>query len=159
MTFELVSYVLSVAFCIFGIASIIAGIFQKKKSEVSYKSALRTEGTIVDLGFSQPRPFVKRRFSPPAYTCITVEFVTHTNEKIRSDADNNFAVFYSGQYAKGDKVELLYNPENPSEFVISNTQSADSARIILIALGIMLLIMGISFFTLKLFFLQRILTK
>lgn len=144
MTIQIGFIIMGIVFAVAGILFIMTAIFAQKKNKPFFDNALPAEGTVIDVGIRQPRPFKKIRYSAPTYTQVTIAFTTNTNQLIQSDIDTNLTLFYSGQYKKGDKVSLLYNPEKPTEFIVTTSQAASMARFILLAIGIFLLLTGIS---------------
>ncbi len=135
--------IVGVIFSLVGTLLVVLALFRKKKPKPFFLNALKAQGTVIDLGVSQPRSFKKRRYSTPAYTQVTIEYLTNTQQKIQGDIDTDFTLFYSGQYQKGDKVNLLYNPENPTEFIVTSLQSTLIAKLIMLVVGICLLLTGI----------------
>lgn len=135
--------IMGIAFSLVGITLVIIGIFAKQKPKPFFDLALQAEGTVIDVGIRQPRPFKIRRFSEPAYTEVTVEFLTDSCQSVQGDIATNPTLFYSGQYKIGDKVNLLYNPEKPTEFIVTSLQSTKTAKLIMILTGLFLMLTGI----------------
>lgn len=144
--------IMGIVFSFAGIALIVISIFAKQKPEAYFNNALQAEGVIIDLGISQPRPFKMRRFSEPAYTSVVVEFKTQNGETVQTEMERTLAFFYSGQYKKGDKVSLLYNPVNPEEIVGKTSQSTKAARLIMLSVGFLLILTGLSMILIKNFY-------
>lgn len=134
---------MGIVFSLAGIVLIVIVIFTKHKPQAFFHNALQTEGTVIDLSIGQPRPFKKRRFSEPAYTQVTVEFMTTANQPVQVEIDTNLTLFYSGQYKIGDKVNLLYNSEKPTDFIVTSLQSTKTAKLIMIVTGLFLMLTGI----------------
>ena len=135
--------IIGIVFSLVGITLVITGIFAKNKPKPFFDIALQAEGTVIDVGIRQPRPFKIRRFSEPAYTAVTIEFLTKSCQSVQGDIDTNLNLFYSGQYKIGDKINLLYNPEKPAEFIVSSLQSTKTAQFIMIVTGLFLMLTGI----------------
>jgi hypothetical protein len=135
--------ILGIMFSLVGFTLVMIAMLTKQKPIAFFNNGLQAEGTITDLGVRQPRPFNKRRFSEPAFTQITIEFLTITGRQVQGDIDTNLGLFYSGQYKLGDKVNVLYNPDNPEEYVTTSSQSTKIARLIMIFTGLFLILTGI----------------
>jgi hypothetical protein len=135
--------IIGIVFSLVGIVLVTIAIFTKQKPKPIFDKVLPAEGTIIDLGILQPRPFKKIRYSEPVYTQVTVEFLTNSNQIVKGEIDTNLTLFYSGQYKKGDKVNLVYNAEKPTQFIIISLQSTNTARLIMIISGLFLLMTGI----------------
>ena len=144
MNIQLVYKILGILFSLVGSALVLTALLIKKKNKPFYENALQAEGTIIDLSVRTPRPFKIKPYSEPAYSQVTIEFVTNNDQIIQSDIDTNLTIFYTGQYKKGDKVKLLYNPEKPTEFVVNTSQSTTMARLLFVFVGLFLLLTGIS---------------
>lgn len=144
--------ILGIMFSLVGFTLVMIAMLTKQKPIAFFNNGLQAEGTITDLGVRQPRPFKKRRFSEPAYTQITIEFITITGQQVQGDIDTNLGLFYSGQYKLGDKVNVLYNPDNPEEYVTTLSQSTKIARLIMIFTGLFLILTGIGMTLLMSFF-------
>lgn len=134
--FIIIATLLSIA----GIILIAMALVIGPKRQYSFANALPAIGTVVELGIRQPRPFKFRRFSAPSYTQVTIEFQTANNFIVRGDIDANFTLYYSGQYKLGDKINLLYNSDKPTEFIVTSLQSTKTARIIMLCTGLFLLL-------------------
>ena len=134
---------IGIVFSLVGITLILIGIFAKQKPKFFFDNALQAEATVIDVGIRQTRPFKIRRFSEPAYTAVTIEFMTKSCQSVQGDIDTNLTLFYSGQYKIGDKVNLLYNPEKPTEFIVTSLQSTKTTKLIMIVTGLFLMLTGI----------------
>ena len=90
---------------IFGLAFLlIALVFLFKLKKIS-RNGIKTEGSVFDVEYKKnykfPYPVI--RFLTTENVCITQTPDFWANEKIP---------------AKGDKVKVIYNPDNPTDFVI-----------------------------------------
>lgn len=82
-------------------------------------------------------------FGSPVYDKIIVRFITDKLEWITAEAQNEFGLFYSGQYKIGESVEVIYKPENPNQFIIITKQSESKARLFAIIGDFVFIIVGI----------------
>jgi len=119
----------------------IIPLFYKPKTESLEKTGERCEGIIFKLGYSNSLgsdaggSVVKDK--------ITVRFVTNKKEWITEDLNIDFMIAYTGQYKEGEKVEVIYNPENPSEFTIETKQSQTTGKLVCFFVGIIFVGVGI----------------
>ena len=74
---------------------------------------------------------------------ITVRFLTEKQEWITGLINQDFQLFYTGQYKDGDHIKIFYNPTNPSEFYVDTKQSELITRLVGGLSGICLTIIGL----------------
>ena len=74
---------------------------------------------------------------------VIIRFVTRKQEWITGPIDQDFKIFFTGQYKDGDTVKVYYNPTLPSEFYVDTKQSELVTRIIGGLTGTCLTIIGL----------------
>jgi hypothetical protein len=124
-----------------GIISIIISLFYKSTAKTLEKTGERCEGIIFKLDYSKViRPDM---VDSAVKDKITVRFVTNNKEWITQDLHSDFMIFYTGQYKEGDRVIVIYNPENPSEFMVETKQSEKTGRLVGFFVGLVFIGTGI----------------
>ncbi|WP_051633026.1 DUF3592 domain-containing protein [Thermonema rossianum] len=90
---------------------------------------IRTQGTVVDI------------YENGIYRSPAVEFYTQSGEKItfRSDLEVNQDMF---KYSIGDKVPVIYNPDNPAEAQIDAFWERNFLHLFLLLLGGIIALIG-----------------
>jgi hypothetical protein len=119
---------------------IISLLYKASKTENLDKTGERCEGIIFKLDYSNTGSSLT---GSAIKDKITVRFVTNKNEWITEDLQTDFVIAYSGQYKEGEKVAVIYNPENPSEFTIETKQSQSIGRLIFFFVGLFFVGLGI----------------
>lgn len=120
----------------------IIPIFYKSNNKNLEKTGERCEGIIFKLDYSNS--FGSDTNSSSTKDKITVRFVTNKKEEwITEDLKTDFMISYTGQYKEGDKVAVIYNPENPSEFTIETKQSQTIGKLVLFFVGLIFVGAGI----------------
>lgn len=78
---------------------------------------------------------------------VTIRFTTKKQEWITADLDSasGFIIRYSGQYKQGDKVLVIYKPDNPYDFYVVNPKINDKDQIIFAIAGFVFIGVGIYF--------------
>jgi hypothetical protein len=117
-----------------GIILIIVSLFYKSKVKTLEKTGERCEGIIFKLGYSNS--FGADMTSSNVKDKITVRFVTKNKEWITQDLHSDFMISYTAQYKEGDRVNVIYNPENPSEFMVETKQSQTLGRLVGLFIGL-----------------------
>lgn len=57
-------------------------------------------------------------------------------------------ITWTGQFKEGQKVQVIYDPNNPSDFTISNKQYPRTVKSVLIVAGLIFVAVGVyKFFT------------
>ncbi|MFT3701163.1 MAG: DUF3592 domain-containing protein [Agriterribacter sp.] len=132
---EILSYIIMAI----GLALISYSILRKTKKDELKRTGIKTEGIILELGFSS------NYTSDASYSVpdkITIRFLTKTQEWITRDISQDFAAYYN-QYTPGEKIVLYYDESNPDNFYVETKQSELTARIILAIAGLIILLWGI----------------
>ena len=125
----------------FGIVLMLVSLFYQSKPKLMEKTGERCEGIIFQLGYSNS--LGPDMTGSNLKDKVTVRFVTKNKEWITQDLHSDFMTFYTGQYKEGDKVVVIYNPENPSEFMAETKQSPRTARLVFVFAGLVLVGIGI----------------
>lgn len=118
----------------------VAGAFLKKDGD-TLKNGVKAEGVVFknDSGAS-----VSISNKTSNRTFIWIRFVTATGEWITEELGfDNVSFTYTGQFKEGKKVSVIYNPENPKEFLIVQNISQDIVKWVLILVGIIFSGMGL----------------
>ena len=124
-----------------GLISMILSLFHKSKTQKLEKTGERCEGIIFNLGYSN---FLGPDMNgSTTKDKITIRFVTNKKEWITEDLHSDFMISYTGQYKEGEKVAVIYNPENPSEFTIETKQSQTIGKLVFFFCGLVLVGAGI----------------
>lgn len=124
-----------------GFIAKIISLFYKAKTESLEKTGERCEGIIFKLDYSNA--FDPDMISSNTKNKITVRFVTNKKEWITADLNTDFMISYTGQYKEGEKVAVIYNPENPSEFTIETKQSQTIGKLVLFFVGLIFVGTGV----------------
>ncbi|MCD2422440.1 DUF3592 domain-containing protein [Niabella pedocola] len=117
-------------FLLAGVVTSITGITYLKKYKTLKKKGSSAEGIIFET--QNEDAFLNIR-TP------VVRFLTHTNQWITGTSD---LFTLPGLYKSGQKVTLLYNNQNPKQFIILSKSNTFSLYI-LIAIGIASSLWGI----------------
>lgn len=128
-------------FLFIGIVAMILALFYKSKFEKLEKTGERCEGIIFKMDYANS--FDSDTTSSDTKNKITVRFVTNKKEWITEDLDTDLTISFTGQYKEGEKVAVIYNPENPSEFTIETKQSQTIGKLALFFVGLVFVGVGI----------------
>lgn len=128
-------------FIIFGIIFIMVAVFSKSGANKLAQTGEHCEGIIFKLGYKENITF--DRSDSITKDKITVRFVTKRQEWITEDLNTNFMITWAGQFKEGQKVQVLYDPNNPSDFTILNNQSPRLTKLIFILTGSICLAIGV----------------
>jgi hypothetical protein len=127
------------AFVLLGIILLLVAIFKKSGKANLKSSGLKTEGIIHGLGYSNAP---NSDTTPNIKDKVTVRFTTNKKEWITVDIDQKFAVYFSNQYKEGQKVDVYYDPENPSDFFVDTKQSETIGRQLFAVVGLAFCVVG-----------------
>jgi hypothetical protein len=131
----------TIIFCFLGFALILVSIFTSSTSKKLKESGTTVDGIIFSLGASNR--VGSDNYSTNVKDRITVRFLTTDNVWITEQLKANFLVAYIGQYKEGETVKIIYDPQNPSNFVITTKQSEKIGRVVVALGGIVFLVVGI----------------
>lgn len=99
------------------------------------KKGISTEGIIFSIDQSGTSSGIQLSYPTVRFLTINNEWVTETS---------NVGLF-PGYYKSGEKVTVVYKPENPKKFIIKSNQNKVMPAIVIIA-GITLLCIGLGLF-------------
>jgi hypothetical protein len=123
-----------------GISCMLIPLFYKSNIEKLTKAGVRCEGIIFQLGY-------KDNFTVSADNSvkdkITIRFVTQKKEWITEDLNTNFMISWAGQYKVGEKISVIYNPDNPSEFTVETKQSQTVGKLMMFIIGVVFVGAGV----------------
>ena len=113
-------------------------MFRKRKTEELTFRGEKTEGIIFELessgaGYNNSR--IKDK--------VTVRFVTKSKEWITAEIKQESAIFYTGQYKPGEKVDVYYDPLDPENFYVGTKQSETKNRLLMFVIGMVFLSVGV----------------
>jgi len=74
---------------------------------------------------------------------IVVRFLTEKQVWITGPLRGGFLIFYSGQYKLGEQVKVVYDPENPANFILETEQPELLGRVVFLVVGIILGTVGV----------------
>lgn len=138
----------AVIFCLTGIACIAIAIFAASGNKKLKETGLTADGIIYSLE-QNPNQSSSEVYTSNVKDKITVRFLTKEDVWITALLKMNFLVSYTGQYKAGEQVKVIYNPNNPSEFMIETKQSERIGRILFGIAGLAFLVLGIYQYLIK----------
>jgi len=78
---------------------------------------------------------------------VTVRFYTQDKQQSFTErVDDRLRMSVAGQYKEGQKVTVIYNPDNPREFALESKYSPRLAQYIALGFGLLLLGIGVLMF-------------
>lgn len=128
----------TIFFCLIGVILIIISFFYSSGNKNLIETGITVDGIIYSLSSSnqgQDLTSVK--------DAITVRFLTLDKVWITKEYKANFKIAYTGQYKEGEAVKIIYDPKNPSRFLIKSKQSELIARLGFGFVGIASTIIGV----------------
>lgn len=128
-------------FIVIGFGIMIYGFFKKTTTHILIKTGIKAEGIIYELKGKSSG--TSTFFNNIVYDKIIVRFVTNKLEWVTAEAQNESGLFYSGQYKIGERVEVMYDPDDPNRFIIITKQSENNARLFAIVTGLIFIIAGL----------------
>jgi uncharacterized protein DUF3592 len=102
------------------------------------KRGERCEGFIHRLDYKNPNDPESQ-----AKDKITVRFTTKNQELITTDLNTNFILFF-GLLKEGEKVPVIYNPENPEQFNLEKLPTDILIKATCILIGLICVVFGIN---------------
>ena len=110
---------------LFGLAFLLLSLIYFFKVKKISRNGVKTEGVVFDVefrrGYKTPYPVIRFLTTEKVWITQTPGFWTNARTPI-----------------KGDKVNVIYNPEDPTDFVVE-TKSNGSVAFIFIGLALILL--------------------
>ena len=123
-----------------GFSCMLIPFFYKSNMEKLAKTGVRCEGIIFQMGY-------KDGFNGSSDNVvedkITVRFVTQKKEWITEDLDTYSMITWTGQYKVGEKVTVIYNPDNPAEFTVETKQSLAVGKLVFFFVGVVFVGVGV----------------
>jgi len=124
-----------------GLLIICIAVFSKSSAKRLAITGEYCEGIIFKLGYKEGNDF--NRSDSITKDKITVRFVTKKQEWITEDLHTDFMITWPGQFKEGQKVQVIYDPDNPSDFTISNNQYPKMAKGAFILAGLICVAIGV----------------
>jgi len=104
--------------------------------------AVRCEGTVVSVA-----PVLGTSGANIRPDGVTVRFYTQDKQQSFTErVDDRLRMSVAGQYKEGQKVTVIYNPDNPREFALESKYSPRLAQYIALGFGLLLLGIGVLMF-------------
>ena len=128
-------------FIVVGLGVMLYGLLKKTTTLMLIENGKKAEGIIFEMKGRSSGSLSS--FDSIAYNKIIVRFVTDKLEWVTAEAQNEFGLFYSGQYKIGESVEVMYDPHDPKRFIIITKQSEGNARLFAKIVGLIFIIAGI----------------
>lgn len=78
---------------------------------------------------------------------VTIRFTTKKQEWITADIESSsgFIISHRGKYKQGDKILVIYKPENPYNFYVVSHRVSEKEQIIFAIIGFVFIGVGIYF--------------
>ena len=132
-------------FFVGGIVSLIYYLIERKKqtNNTIKETGVFTEGIISNLEKSPSSNNSFENNNLEVMDKVTINFKTKKNESITTELKQNLAIFYTGQYKIGEKIELYYNPTNPKQIYVETKQSESNSSLLIIAVSFVLILIGL----------------
>jgi len=132
-------------FILVGVLVMILPFTKSTSAKTLATKGERCEGIVFQLGYKERSGLWLQDDSDiKVKDKITIRFVTNKQEWITADLDTESMLLWTGQYKEGDRVTVIYNPENPNEFTIETKQSLEVKKLVFIIIGIVLIGVGVS---------------
>ncbi|MES1159923.1 MAG: DUF3592 domain-containing protein [Bacteroidota bacterium] len=122
-----------------GILMMIIPFFKKSNPEELAKKGERCDGIIFKVVYER----TLSNGGTAGEDTITVRFVTQKQEWITENLDTDDMILWTGKYKEGQKVRVVYNPDNPTEFMLENSKYPKTTKLIFILGGLIFLGYGI----------------
>ena len=116
---------------ILGPCFILGGYYYVRKIERVVKNGIKTEGVIFDIVQDS-----KFGGSDTDNETPVVRFVTEKQEWITAKSTLGIKGIYT--FNVGSKIEIIYNPDNPREFILANEKNFPWAPYIVLIIGALL---------------------
>jgi len=132
-------------FFVGGIVSLIYYLIERKKQTKNTikETGVLTEGIISNLEKSPSSNNSFENNNLEVMDKVTINFKTKKNESITTELKQNLAIFYTGQYEIGEKIELYYNPTNPKQIYVETKQSESNSSLLIIGVSFVLILIGL----------------
>ncbi len=127
-------------FIILGIVLIVTSFVRQDYHKELLKSGIRTQGIIFDQSAATERGLSTNTL---LNTDTIVRFTTEEKTWVTGAISQDFATFFTGQYRVGQKVEVFYDPLDPSRFYVKTRQSSFAGRVLMFVVGVVFLLLGL----------------
>lgn len=135
---ELIPYL----FIVLGIILLLFALLKKTKTTELKHTGEKAEGIVFDLD-RDSNSNRDLNFCRTVMNKVTVRFVTKNQEWITGEIKQDFSSFFTGQYKEGDKLDVYYDPQKPSDFIVITKQSEFISRLLFAAVGLILCLTGL----------------
>jgi Protein of unknown function (DUF3592) len=129
-------------FLLIGLVAFLIPIIKKNRSISLKETGERVEGIIYELE-QNTNHHSDADHTSSVMDKVTVRFVTKKEEWITAEIKQPFTLFFTGQYKPGDRIDVYYDPINPSNFYVDTKQSELIARVIIAIVGLFFCLIGI----------------
>jgi len=125
-----------------GIMGTLLSMFWTTNNKNLKKTGLKTEGIIFDFG-GDSDSFSNSSAESNIKDKVKIRFVTAKQEWITGYIKQDFAVFFTGQYKTGQKIDIYYDQDNPNNYFVDTGQPELIARIIIGCAGVTFIGVGL----------------
>jgi hypothetical protein len=126
-----------------GFAIVAFAVLKKDKLAHLKIDGEKAEGIIFEISSEPKVGWTSVEFNSNIKDAVTVRFVTKNKEWITSLIKQDFAVFYAGQYKVGQKLDVYYDPKNPTDFIVDTGQSQKISKLVFIIVGLLICMVGL----------------
>ncbi len=130
-------------FLVTGLALVIISVFYKSEKSKLKLTGILAEGIVLEKETSIHFSYSSDNGNASAKDKVIVRFITQKEEWITGAIQQDFQIFYTGQYKDGDKVTVYYHPDNPNHFYVDTKQSELTGRIVISLAGLVFLLIGL----------------
>jgi hypothetical protein len=129
-------------FILVGIVLLLMAVLKKATKANLKQSGLKTEGIVYGLE-RQTDSTSPISDSSNVKDKVIVRFVTNNEEWITGDIKQEFAAFFTGQYKEGQKLDVYYDPKNPSDLFVDTKQCEIIGKILFVIVGLASCLIGL----------------
>jgi uncharacterized membrane protein YidH (DUF202 family) len=132
----------SLAAILIGIGLIIMSVYTFNKTDKFLDKATETKGVVVDVYIKQhSKTDSDKKNHKPEY-CPVIKFATEDGDTLEFKSTSGSTNF--DYYKTGKEVDVLYDPDNPSNARIKNSkQTTKTSSFIMIGVGILVIVGGV----------------
>ena len=128
-------------FLLIGLIVLAITFFYKSNKSELKKTGIAVDGIVFDQEMSSSGSFDNS--TTGQNDKITVRFVTQKQEWITGQIQQDFQIYYSGQYKNGETLKVYYDEKNPSNFYVDTKQSELKGRVVIAIVGFVFLLIGL----------------
>lgn len=140
---NILSQYLPYIFFLIGLILVAVSIFYKSEKAKLKQTGLVADGIVYEQENGINISVLPNNSYQSANKKTTIRFVTQKEEWITGMIQQDFQMFYTGQYKNGDAVKVYYDPNNPSNFYVDTKQSEGTARFFMAITGLIFIIIGL----------------